>query len=128
MGWPPLKGIGMKHIAPRDVSDLLLAPLALRLDQELEGLDGLTVAELQLRLSLETNWDPHTSEQRRQLLLEVLERFLQTHEWTLSWGDRGLVLTHDDRRLVLGIPANVRAFLADGSQPRESHAGGEEEP
>ncbi|MEO6204213.1 MAG: hypothetical protein ABIO67_02350 [Mycobacteriales bacterium] len=103
----------MKHLVPHDVSDLLLAPLALRLDQELEGLDGLTAKELQLRVSLETNRDPDTAEQRRQLLLEVLERFWQTHEWTLSWGDRGLVLTHHDHRLVLGIPANVRAFLAD---------------
>lgn len=103
----------MTHIAPHDVSDLLLAPLALRLDQELEDLAGLTAQELYLRVCLATDRDPHNGDQRRRLLLEMLERFLRTHEWALSWGERGLVLTHDDHRLVLGIPANVRAFLID---------------
>jgi hypothetical protein len=68
---------------------------------------------LHLRVCLATDRDPRTGEQRRQLVLEMLERFLDTHEWVLSWGDRGLVLTHDDRRLVLGLPSNVRAFLTD---------------
>lgn len=103
----------MTHLAPHDVSDLLLAPLALRLDQELDNLAGLTAEELHLRVSLATDRDPHTGELRRQLLLDMLERFLHTHDWLLSWGDRGLELRHNDRRLVLGIPANVRAFLLD---------------
>jgi hypothetical protein len=103
----------MTYIAPHDVSDLLLAPLALRLDQELEDLAGLTAQELHFRISLATDRDPRTADERRRLLLEMLERFLQMGEWSLSWGERGLVLTHDDRRLVLGIPANLRAFLVD---------------
>ncbi len=103
----------MTHIAPHDISDLLLAPLALRLDQELEALSGVTAKELHLRICLATDRDPHTGEQRRRLLLEMLERYVQTHAWKLSLGERGLVLTHDDHRLVLGLPANVRAFLTD---------------
>jgi hypothetical protein len=103
----------MTHIAPHDVSDLLLAPLALRLDQELENLAGLTAGELHFRVCLATDRDPHDADQRRRLLLEMLGRFLETHDWSLSWGERGLVLTHDDHRLVLGIPANVRAYVLD---------------
>ncbi len=103
----------MTHIAPHDISDLLLAPLVLRLDQELEALSGITAKELRLRICLATDRDPHTGDQRRRLLLEMLQRFVQAHAWTLSWGQRGLVLTNDDHRLVLGIPANVRAFLID---------------
>jgi hypothetical protein len=116
----PTKGTGMTHTAPHDLSDLLLAPLALRLDRELEELAGLTAQELHYRVCLETDSDPHNGDQRRRLLLEMLGRFLNTHEWELSWEERGLALIHDDHRLVLGIPANIRAFLLDGRTPTTS--------
>ncbi len=102
----------MTHIAPHDVPDLLLPALALRLDRELEELAGLSATELRYRISLATDHDPQTSDERQRLLLRMLERSLDTHGWMLSWGERGLVLTHDDRRLVLGLPDTVRAFLA----------------
>ena len=103
----------MKHIAPHDLSDLLLAPVALRLDQELELLAGLTAEELHFSVCLATDRDPHTGEQRRRLLLSMLRRDLIEPKWALSLGDRGLVLTHDGHRLVLGLPSNIRAFLLD---------------
>ncbi len=103
----------MTHIAPHDISDLLLAPLALRLDQELEAVSGLTAEELHLRVCLTTDRDPRTTEQRRRLLLEMLERYVDTHAWRLSWGARGLVLSHDHRQIVLGVPDNVRRFVAE---------------
>jgi len=102
----------MKHEAPHDPSDLLLAPMALRLDQQLDQLAGLSPRELELYVCLQTDSDPHTLEQRRELLLAALSRDVEMHAWELSWEERGLALRHDGRHLVLGTPDSVRHYLA----------------
>lgn len=101
----------MKHEPPHDPSDLLLAPLALRLDRQLDQLTGLSPRELELYVCLQTDCDPHTAAQRHELLLTALARDLDTHGWELSWDERGLALRHDGRRVVLGAPDNVRTWL-----------------
>ncbi len=102
----------MTHLAPHDLSDVLLAPTALRLDSELDVLAQLTPEQLELRVSLVTDRQPRGVVQRRRLVLEMLRRDLVAHDWQLSWAPRGLALTHTGRRLVLGLPDNLRAFLA----------------
>ena len=60
-----------------------------------EEVSGTTTTALASR----DDREPHTGEQRRRMLLERLDRFLPMQEWELSWGDRGLVLTHEDHRV-----------------------------
>jgi hypothetical protein len=102
----------MKHEAPHDPSDLLLAPMALRIDQQLDQLSGLSPRELEMYVCLQTDSDARTHEERRTLLLEALTRDVDTRAWELSWEERGLALRHAGRHLVLGTPDSVRHYLA----------------
>ena len=97
---------------PHDTIDLVLAPVALQIDERLERLGTLDADELVFLIALETDREPRTLEQRRALLLEALGRDVDTRGWALSWDPRGLCLEHEGRRLVLGLPPKVRAFVS----------------
>lgn len=96
---------------PHDTTDTLLAPVALRLDQQLEELSALDQKELLYFVALSTDREPHTHERRCELLMTAVTREVDCHGWDLSWDQRGLRLTHGGRHLVLGLPSSVRAFL-----------------
>lgn len=96
---------------PHDATDVLLAPVALDLDQQLEQLGALDQAELHFLVALTTDRDPTSVDRRRELLLTSLVRDVDTHGWEVSWHERGLQLEHGDRRVVLGIPSSVRTFV-----------------
>jgi hypothetical protein len=98
-------------VLPHDTTDVLLAPVALALDQQLQQLTDLTQLEIRHLVALCTDREPSGVEGRRELLLATISRDLDTHDWTLSWDMRGLKLEHETRRLVLGLPASVRVFL-----------------
>lgn len=96
---------------PHDTIDLVLAPVALQIDERLERLGTLEETELLFLLALETDREAHSLEQRRELLLEALGRDVDTRGWELGWDVRGLRLAHDGRGLVLGLPPALVAFL-----------------
>jgi hypothetical protein len=98
--------------APHDLADLRLAPVALALDEQIEAYSGLDAAELLRRVSLETNREPRTADERRSCLIESVTRFIDLHGWEVSWDPRGLEIRHGDHRLVLGVSEDLRSFIS----------------
>lgn len=96
---------------PHDTIDLVLAPVALQIDERLDRLGTLDADELVFLIALETDREPRTLDQRRALLLEALGRDVDTRGWELGWDPRGLRLEHEGRRLVLGLPPALAAFI-----------------
>jgi hypothetical protein len=98
---------------PHDVTDLLLAPVALALDTRLEELGSLSPTELQYDVALEGD-KPHRSRAFREAgLLTAVTHNVALHGWVCSWDQRGLRLTHDGHTIVLGLPPSLTAYLAD---------------
>ena len=98
---------------PHDVTDLYLAPVLLEADSRLEQLGSLGPDDLSFQVTLETNIEPRDAAGRRKALLETVRRRVDLHGWKLSLTDRGLAVEHDDRRIVLGLPENLREYIAD---------------
>lgn len=99
---------------PHDITDLYMPPVALELDRRLGQLEGLTEAELEFQVTLETDHQPRNAAARPALVLSMLTRDLKTHGWEVSWAPRGLRVSHADHHLVLGVSHNVRAYLGNG--------------
>ena len=99
---------------PHDVSDLLLAPVALALDARLEAFGGLTRSELQFEVALEGDKPQRSRAFREDGLLAALTHAVDQHGWVCSWDPRGLRLTHGTHTLVLGLPPSLASYLADG--------------
>ena len=100
----------MKQI-PHDIADLALAPVVLRLEDELEGLRGLDKEDIAFRIALEANRQPRTADQRRRDLLYIITRFVELHGWTCEWTERGLRVQNGLHVVTLGVPDSVRAYL-----------------
>jgi hypothetical protein len=49
------------------------------------------------------------------LLIEHLTQTLELHGWQLAWGERGLVVSHGDNDLTLGISDVMHDYLAGGA-------------
>ena len=98
-------------LRPQTVSDLYLAPVALRLDAELESLGGRDHLKLRDYVALRTSRAPLGVEERREALLKAIGTMRDLRGWELSWDDRGLRVSNGDFQLVLGLPANVRSYL-----------------
>ncbi len=96
---------------PHDSADLALAPVALALDAHLEHLGTLTSDEVAFEVALQANDQPQSREDREAGLLEAIVANVELHGWHPAWDERGLAVTHADRRIVLGIPASVATFL-----------------
>jgi hypothetical protein len=97
--------------APHDYTDLFLAPVALHVDERLQGLAGLDRDALHERVSLETNHDAWTRSGRAQDVVDTVTYLLEMHGWRASWDPRGVRLSHDSHTLVLGVPPNVAAYV-----------------
>lgn len=97
---------------PHDVSDLYLAPVVLAIDAKLDDLAPLEPRALAQRVAIESNLPDWSREDRERALLDSVQHFIDCRGWTVAWDDRGLRLRHDDHTLVLGVPANVVAYLA----------------
>lgn len=98
---------------PQDRVDLYLAPVVLGLDAELDALAALSPEELGREVALRTNQEPRNVEQRRDLLLQAVAHFVDTHGWKLAWNERGLEIRHEEHRVVLGVPASVWAYVEE---------------
>jgi len=97
--------------APRDITDLYLAPVALELDRRLQKLSGLSNRRLDTEVALATDRQPANERDRRLLMLETLTHLLADHGWDASWHPRGLRVAHDHHALVLGVPDSVREYI-----------------
>jgi hypothetical protein len=97
---------------PRDVSDLYLAPVVLSIDAKLDDLGTLEPRAVAQRVAVESNLADWTREDRERALLESIQHFIDCRGWTVSWDPRGLRLRHDDHSVVLGVPANLAAYLS----------------
>jgi hypothetical protein len=100
---------------PHDPTDLMLAPVALAIDDRLQELAALDPAELDRRIVWETNMQPRTVEGAHHAILEDLTYLIPTRGWELSWDERGVRLQHRDHTLVLGVPDNLAAWAASVS-------------
>jgi hypothetical protein len=96
---------------PHDVTDLYLSPVALAVDERLAELGTLSDQELTFRLALETNSEPRSRAAAESAVLADAAYLVDTHGWDIEWDPRGVRLTHDGHTLVLGVPANVRAYV-----------------
>ncbi|QLQ11362.1 MAG: hypothetical protein HZY75_14520 [Nocardioidaceae bacterium] len=96
---------------PKDFTDLYLAPVAIRVDADLEELASESAKGLPLWIAMRTDREPSSVEDRRTLLIESLLHDTEMHNWELAWVPRGLELGHDGHRIVLGVPDNVRDYL-----------------
>lgn len=97
---------------PQDVNDLYLAPIALGLDARLRELGELSPAELDLRIALSGGAAGASAADRRDGLLDAITEFVDLHHWTVGFEQRGLLLQHQEYRLVLGLPATLQQYLA----------------
>jgi len=97
---------------PHDVSDLYLAPVVLSIDAKLDDLATSDARTLAQRVAVESNLPDWTREDRERALLESIQHFIDCRGWTMAWDPRGLRLSHAEHSLVLGVPANLAAYLS----------------
>jgi hypothetical protein len=97
---------------PTDLTDLSLAPVALALSRRLARLGTLASLDLVRAIALSTDHDPVPG-RRGDLLIEMLDRDLDLHDWGLAWCPSGLRMSHNEHELVLGITPSLRDFLSE---------------
>ena len=99
-------------VRPRDLTDLYLSPVALQLDRRLEEFSRLSSDELSSTVALSTDREPRDAASRSALALKALTHLLPLHGWGVTWDARGLRVSHDEHELVLGVPDNLRRYIA----------------
>lgn len=97
---------------PHDMTDLYLAPVLLEIEGCLEDLGALSADDLRYQVVLETDVEPRDSAERQRAVLGTVRHRVELHGWALSLHERGLAVSHDDRTIVLGLPANLREYVA----------------
>lgn len=102
---------------PHDSSDLMLAPVVLAINERLERLSKLSLPELATEVALVGNVPDWTHGLREDGLVATVKEGIECHGWELSWETRGLCLAHGTRSIVLGVPANLSAYLAGDHRP-----------
>lgn len=101
-------------VRPHDVVDLYLAPVALSVDANLQSLSGFSSEKIDGAVALATNLDPIGIDGRQRAVLETVTHLVEMHGWSASWHERGLLLSHEEHRLVLGIPPSLHTYLGGG--------------
>lgn len=96
---------------PRDIVDIYLSPVALSLDEKLEYLATLSPEKLRYEVALETSDQPKTREGREMALLKTVTHLVNMHGWETGLSPRGLVLSHGEHRLTLGLSESLRDYL-----------------
>lgn len=96
---------------PHGVADLYLAPVVISIDERIDELSQLSMADLEERVALYSNRPDWTREDRETGLLETMCYLIDCHKWLLEWDKRGLRLTHGDYSVVLGVPQSFRDYI-----------------
>lgn len=102
-------------VLPHDITDLRLAPVTLAVDAAIEDLGRLSVDDLANRIERYRNISDITRENRMHWIIQEIEARAETFEWTLSFDDRGIRLTHKEHSFVLGTPATINAYIESRS-------------
>jgi hypothetical protein len=96
---------------PHDLQDLYLAPVALAIDARIAELGRLDDHALALAIALESDVADWTRELREEAVLRTVSHVTDLHGWTVGWDPRGIRLAHEGHSFVLGVPANVVAYV-----------------
>jgi len=97
---------------PHDIADVYLAPVALHVEARLAELAKLDDDKLAVHIAMASDEQAWSPEFRSAAVLNTVGYLVDLHGWSLSWDDRGVRLSHGTRSLVLGVPANVRRYIA----------------
>ena len=97
---------------PRDLSDLMLAPVALAVDRRLGDLGALPVHRLAERVAVLSGRPDWSTDLRERALLEAVTHLLDLRGWRVDWDPRGVRLRHGQHRLVLGVPPVFAEYRA----------------
>jgi len=100
---------------PHDIADLYLAPVALAVDARIDELGRLDIDRLSYEVALESDTPDLTRELREQALIRTICHLVDSHDWVLSWDERGLRLKNGPHTLVLGIPRVFADYLSGSS-------------
>ena len=106
---------------PHDTSDLLLAPMLLGIDANIDRLSALPLDELAIEIAVISNVPDRTRIEREEGLTKTVCENVECHDWELTWVPRGLCVSHHNRRVVLGAPPHFADYL-DGNH-RAARAG-----
>jgi hypothetical protein len=106
---------------PHDTSDLLLAPMLLELDANIERLARLPLPELVIEIALVSNIPDWSRADREAGLVRTVCAGVDCRGWECSCIPRGLSISRHGRRVVLGVPPQFVSYL-DGAH-RATHAG-----
>ena len=101
--------------APRDRSDIYLAPVALAADARLEELGRLPFGEMITIVEGVADYPVIYRTLREAALIDAVRAAIPCHGWAFSVEPRGLRLTHREHSVVLGLPASLTAYL-DGAR------------
>lgn len=96
---------------PHDVTDLYLAPVVLAVEERIEELGGLPLKELALRVAMDTDTGDWTVGMRTDGMVRAIGYLIDLRGWELSWHPRGIAVTHDNHRVVLGIPPTFARYV-----------------
>ena len=102
---------------PTSLVDLKLAPVALLVEHRLEEFGSMSPGQLALQVAYDSDREGATQQQRARDVVTAVTRLLDMGGWQASWVDRGVRLSHGHHSLVLGVPANVRGYVAGTRQP-----------
>jgi hypothetical protein len=113
-------------VHPRETKDLMLAPVAVQIDLNLQRLRARTVDEIECELELELDTDAWREDRsaRAELVRRQATRNVELHGWTASITDDACRLHLDGGSvsLDLGLSGGISAYILDGasSTPEES--------
>ncbi len=96
---------------PHDVTDLYLAPVVLAIDARIEELGRLDKDQLAHKVAFQSDSPDNIRGVSEEALIGTVTYLIDNHGWEFSWDPRGLRLTHDERTLVLGVPAVFLEYL-----------------
>jgi len=98
--------------SPKDLTDLFLAQVVLSVDDELLALGELEPERLALDITIDADLEPDSTEERAVYAIQRISRNVVLHGWELAWNPRGLEVSHGGRSVTLGLPDNLRRYLA----------------
>lgn len=98
-------------LAPRDLTDLRLAPVALAVDAQLQSFADLDRDAIHHRIAVESNSDAVTRDRRERDVVQSATYLLDLGGWAASLDPRGIRLTHDQHTFVLGMPRNLVDYV-----------------
>lgn len=105
-------------ITPRQQKDLLLAPVAVEVDSNLQDLRGKSVrdVEAQIELALNTPAMRTVRKEREDLVVRVAVRNIDLHGWHATITEDGcrVHLGGGSVSLELGLSTNITAYIEHG--------------